>query len=398
QRTQDNATERSREGLEEIGRQQVQTIANDQADISSYQLQWAADASQLAYRVTAKKFSEPITAGHFHIGKPGEAGPPDILLPAFDASGVITGTETLSPDQVLRLVGGGYYLNLHTASHGGGEIRGQVEPISTEARYSAVLTGSTGAGGFVRFKVRPVINVLDFNLAVTEIDNLTAAHIHKSPLGASNPAPAFSLYAASDGPFDPDHPASGALIFDALDLVDLITGFYYVNVHTTDFPAGEIRGQIGRVHAFTAYLDGGQEVPPKVSNAFGQGVFALNADGSQLVYRLFSHGLDDITLSHIHPGRPGINGPAEVTLFHGEGLFDDTHPISGTVTLTDAQVLKLASGLYYVNIHTASLNNAGLLRGQIEPFTPPTEFNALLNGANERPTPVDTDAAGVAHL
>ncbi|MGE0057106.1 MAG: histidine kinase, partial [Dehalococcoidia bacterium] len=50
QRTQDNATNRSREGLEEIGRQQLQTIASDQADLGSFQLQWAADSSQMAAR------------------------------------------------------------------------------------------------------------------------------------------------------------------------------------------------------------------------------------------------------------------------------------------------------------------------------------------------------------
>ncbi len=50
QRTQDNATERSRESLEEIGRQQVQTIASDQADLGAFQLLWASDASQMAAR------------------------------------------------------------------------------------------------------------------------------------------------------------------------------------------------------------------------------------------------------------------------------------------------------------------------------------------------------------
>jgi PAS domain S-box-containing protein len=47
-RTRDNATERSREGLEELSKQQVMTIATDQADLGAYQLEWAADAGQMA--------------------------------------------------------------------------------------------------------------------------------------------------------------------------------------------------------------------------------------------------------------------------------------------------------------------------------------------------------------
>jgi hypothetical protein len=41
-----------------------------------------------------------------------------------------------------------------------------------------------------------------------------------------------------------------------------------------------------------------------------------------------------------------------------------TSPITGTATLTDAQVQALNSGQTYVNIHTAA-NPAGEIRGQI---------------------------------
>jgi hypothetical protein len=365
----------------------------------------SADASTLAYRVRVEELAD-ITNQHIHRAPRGVAGGVEFPLPAFGEGNVISGTVALTDTHVLRLLKGEYYINIHTVTHGPGEIRGQIEPLAPPPRYSALLTGDeevppveTDGAGFARFKARPVINVIDYYLAVTDIDNLTQAHIHTAPAGSANPAPTHFLHGPSDGAFGPDNPTAGALIFDAQDFVDLLTGYYYVNVHSTDHPAGEIRGQIGRAHAFVSHLDGGQEVPPHVTDAFGLGVFALNADASQLVYRVFADGLDgDISLAHIHTGKPGVNGPPDFTLFDGTGLFDSAHPISGTIALTESHVLKLVSGAYYVNIHTASLNNAGVLRGQIELLAPPARLNALLNGANERPNPVDTPAAGVARL
>jgi hypothetical protein len=378
----------------------VETLAYGRAVLAL-----SADASTLAYRVTVEDLDD-ITNQHIHRAPRGVSGGIEFPLPTFGDGNVISGTIAVDDLHVLRLMKGEYYINVHTVAHSPGEIRGQIEPLAPPPRYSALLTGAeevppveTEGAGFARFKARPVINVIDYYLAVTDIDNLTQAHIHTAPAGSANPAPTHFLHGPLDGAFGPDNPSAGALIFDAQDFVDLLTGYYYVNVHSTDHPAGEIRGQIGRAHAFVAHLDGGQEAPPRVTDAFGLGVLSLNADASQLVYRVFADGMDgDISLAHIHTGKPGVNGPPDFTLFDGTGLFDSAHPISGTIALTEGHVLKLVSGAYYINIHAASLNNAGLLRGQIEPLAPPARLNALLNGANERPTPVDTSAAGVARL
>lgn len=378
----------------------VATLAYGQAVLAL-----SDDASTLVYRVTAQNLDEDIIAAHLHRGARGQMGPPDITLAPFGNGRVITGTESVTAAQIFRLISGNYYVNLHTPTHGGGEIRGQVEPYAPQPNFSALLTGgeqappvATAGAGLARFELRPVINVVDYYLAVTEIDNLTAAHIHKARSGESNPAPAHGLYASADGAFDPDHPVAGALLFDALDLIDLLTGYFYVNVHSTDFPAGEIRGQIGRSHLFVADLTAANEVPPQMSDAFGVGVFALNASTTQLVYRVFADGLDgDISLSHIHTGKPGVNGAPDFTLFNGAGQFDSANPISGTLTLTDAHVLKLVGGSYYINIHTASRNNAGVLRGQLAPLAVPQHFNALLTGDQETP-PVVTEGIGVARL
>ena len=55
----------------------------------------------------------------------------------------------------------------------------------------------------------------------------------------------FSEIAGRVRAFDAAHPISGVITLTAPNLVDLLTGYYYVNVHTTANPGGEIRGQIG---------------------------------------------------------------------------------------------------------------------------------------------------------
>jgi hypothetical protein len=71
------------------------------------------------------------TIGHFHIGAPGAMGP--VTLPfAFNNSAKtgfvspITGSATLTSDQVTALLGNMLYANLHTTANNGGEIRADV--------------------------------------------------------------------------------------------------------------------------------------------------------------------------------------------------------------------------------------------------------------------------------
>lgn len=83
------------------------------------------------------------TAGHFHVGGPGVAGPVVVNLapPPVSDDFSLRGTATASSlvprnDQGIRtwddfiqaLVGGQVYVNIHSLTNGGGEIRGQLIP------------------------------------------------------------------------------------------------------------------------------------------------------------------------------------------------------------------------------------------------------------------------------
>lgn len=92
------------------------------------QLQASLDTmtSQLRWQVTYKGLSGPVTAGHFHgpAGKMDNAGVAIGFKAPLDSP--ITGEATLTPVQMGELMDGRWYVNLHTAMHPKGEIRGQV--------------------------------------------------------------------------------------------------------------------------------------------------------------------------------------------------------------------------------------------------------------------------------
>ncbi len=84
--------------------------------------------SQLRWTVTYRGLSGPVTAAHFH----GPAGSMDNAAVAigFKAplDSPITGEALLTPTQMGELMDGKWYINLHTAMHPKGELRGQIKP------------------------------------------------------------------------------------------------------------------------------------------------------------------------------------------------------------------------------------------------------------------------------
>ena len=111
----------------------VQTNATGTAEISAYTV--AGDT--ITYRVNAMNIKD-ATAGHIHLGKPGENGPIVFTMFKYDppknevsAYGTITADKLEGPMKGksvydLALVGANssLYMNIHTVENPNGEIRG----------------------------------------------------------------------------------------------------------------------------------------------------------------------------------------------------------------------------------------------------------------------------------
>jgi len=119
------------------------------------------------------------------------------------------------------------------------------------------------------------------------------------------------------------------------------------------------------VTTYKANLGGAAEVPP-VTLA-GKGTAQINVDSATktISWRVDYTGLSGpAAAAHIHCGAAaGANAGVAVPLGAGPTAAS---PISGSGTMTDAQLADLTAGKCYVNVHTAA-NKGGELRGQLVP-------------------------------
>ena len=146
---------------------------------------------------------------------------------------------------------------------------------------------------------------------------------------------------------------------------------------------------------FSATLSGAQEVPPRTTSASGRGRTDLR-DGNELRFDVQVRDIENVVVSHIHAGAPGVNGPVCVTLYGPVppgGGRENGLLANGTATALDANLSDTVraqcggtfegflalhkAGQTYVNVHTndgVGDNNTGAgdfqsgeLRGQMLP-------------------------------
>ncbi|HYQ58710.1 MAG TPA: CHRD domain-containing protein [Draconibacterium sp.] len=113
----------------------------------------------------------------------------------------------------------------------------------------------TMATGQAIFQLNKEGTELSYKLIVANIENVLMAHIHMAPAGANGGVVAW-LYPASpppmliEGTFEgilaegviTDDDVSGMTLMELVD--EMYWGNTYVNVHTSQYGGGEIRGQI----------------------------------------------------------------------------------------------------------------------------------------------------------
>lgn len=327
---------------------------------------FSEDRSKMLVNGVISNLSGPATAAHFHAGDFGSNGGVVVDLSPIRTGNRISGELPVPAGFLSAALSFGIYANVHTAAHPGGEIRAQLSPES-DLIFGAVLTAlnevppvlstAVGLGGS---RIVFGHDQLQYRFVVSGLSGpITAAHIHAGASGVAGPVVRALSFTGNT--------LVGSIPLDSLPgdfILNLLTGEYYVNVHTAANPAGEIRGQLdfnGFLNGF-ATMNGDQETPPVTTGAFGLGFAIPTPALDSLLYGVLVQGLSGpATAAHIHKAPAGTAGGVVVAL--------TTTPVPGlytaTVPMTPAMLTDFTKNNLYFNVHTAA-NPAGEIRGQIE--------------------------------
>lgn len=131
-------------------------------------------------------------------------------------------------------------------------VAGFTAQLSGNEEVPPVQTDATGSAEFTA----PHFDNIRFSLNVSNIDKVTAAHIHSGKIGENGPI-VVTLFKTETPSAEPingnlasgnitnanlEGPMAGKTLIDLNKSMEL--GETYVNVHTEENPNGEIRGQI----------------------------------------------------------------------------------------------------------------------------------------------------------
>ena len=204
-------------------------------------------------------------------------------------------------------------------------------------------------------------NTLKYNIVVTNLsgsDALKAAHIHFGNAGVSGP-----IFISLDGTFS-GSTVTGTVKLSAGQADTLKNMESYVNVHSTQFGGGLVRGQVDSKVVFAAdvVLNGASEVPAVTTTATGLAVIRMTENKKLYVKTTITNleAGDAMTFAHFHSGTSAVSGPVILGFYSSAADFGTLK----TVSADDAFYNTLLTGAVYVNTHS-SLHGSGLIRGQI---------------------------------
>ena len=381
------------------GDQEVPAITTAAQGVAAFTLNETRDT--LFVQAAFSGLSGPIAAAHVHEGAVGVAGPViTSLLPMLRGnrlSGYLTGAD-IAPAKLTKYLRGNYYINVHTAANGGGEIRGQIR-VESETGLITNMTGgqevpavTTSASALGIFTLSQNQEKLKFRVTLAGLSSaITGAHFHTGAAGVAGPVVVNLLTYLTGNVLE------GEIVPTAAFLASLSQGQIYINVHTTNNPGGEIRGQLTaetRNMPFDSRLDGNQMVPTTAST------------GKALAVGRLAPTLDSIT---VFVSFAGLSGPpTSIALYASpagvaNGTAIGTLPISTPPAtnvvgfrftgLTPADVTAFLRGNINLVINTAA-NPNGEVRGQLLRLAR-EGYTLALNGAQERPTPNTSAGYGV---
>jgi hypothetical protein len=308
---------------------------------------WAVLSSSgagIEYGITIAGLSGTFSAAHFH-SLPGGGVVKGLTFTDSTANGTWTGVA----DSIWSLlVKEKLYVNVHSSTAAGGEIRGSVIPVG-EVGFTGSLDGASAGTASAGKGTAWLVMNSDFSMGHYEVTyarlqgSFSAAHFHIAPGGGVVQEITFTGNTASGEWND---------LTDA-NIQALLKGNIYANIHTSTAAGGEIRGTMNYGDGvFTVSLDGAQAG----TTSTGTGTAWLRFEKDSATYNVTIANLSSaFTGAHFHllPGG-GVIQPIS---------FTDSSA-SGTWRIPDSIVTPLVKGKVYVNVHSSSAPG-GEIRGAV---------------------------------
>ncbi len=231
---------------------------NNSMGLGTADVTYDRNTRKLTYTVNYQNLTAAPMMGHIHGSAPRGANSPVLFpfsgLPASN-SGRIMGSADVPADKEMDLMNGLFYINLHTPTYPGGEIRGQIEFYGLARNITKADIQMTGTqevpmvktDAFAAFDVNynKETKRLSYSISWNNLSApISGAHIH-GIAGRGVNAPVVhgftdKIQKTTRGNY------SGSVLVDEVNIkeADLLAGKYYFNLHNSVYPAGEVRGQI----------------------------------------------------------------------------------------------------------------------------------------------------------
>jgi hypothetical protein len=287
----------------------------------------SSDMQTISYGATYAQLSGALTGSHFHTSVSGSVIKP-VTFTGNSTIGTWTGFTDVNLQDLLR---GRVYMNLHTGNHGAGEISGVFKFY--DGSFTAMLNGanagttSTGTGtAWLHFGTDSdsgFFRVTFAGLAGT----YSGSHFHLAP-GGSVIKPIVVT----------DSTGTGSWAVPDSFIAAMLKGNVYVNIHSSTFPAGDVRGTLGaNLGTPTSVLQTSQSVPAS---------FSLGQNYPNPFNPSTEIGFSITKASRVTLKVYNLVGQEVATLMDGQQS-------AGTYKVTfDAR--RLASGMYLYRLSTGS--------------------------------------------
>jgi hypothetical protein len=304
-------------------------------------------ANVLTYQITIEGLIGVETSAHIHgYAPPGANGGVKFALPLGATKAGIWPYPAADEAAILA---GLAYVNIHTTTSPGGEVRGQMVRDPSHATLGGIIdgpqepTGSPATGtGF--FSVDVCTNTVKFQMTMTSSTLLgaeTSAHIHGYAPPGSGAGVKFAM--------PPGFHKKGTWIYAEADEAALLGGGAYLNIHTSVFPAGEIRGQMHALcvcdPSFANYCTPGTSASGCTATLSATGIPSATCPGGFLVTATGVEGNKDGLFFY------GTNGPQAVSWGNGTSFQCVTPPVKRGGLLNGVGTPGLCDGTFSQNLN-----------------------------------------------